>query len=339
MGETDWAQNFRFMRNTAAPITVSFDVTSNCNLRCVHCFNDSGNTAVHHDVSAAQRLEIARQIAQLHVHSVCLCGGEALCCDNLFEIMDILRPNVGSMNMVSNGYSMTAQKARQLVEHGIYLVQISVDGAYAWQHDLFRGVTGSFARATQALRYLKEAGVPQTCVSFVPNKLNFRSLPAYAQLCCELGVYSIRAMPFLPSGRGRSIGRNLMMDAQAYFEFCRSFTRLKAEYAGRLVFEWGDPLDHMRRMKMNAAHGLHTYMMEVKSNGDITGTSYLPVILGNCMRHSLKEYWDAGYKLLWANEGFTHFTEQIHAVYDLDTFEPRPYSGETILMDLMEAAK
>lgn len=173
MSETDLLENFYLMQNTAAPVTVSFDVTSKCNLRCVHCFNNSGGAAPHTDLSSLGKLEIAKQVAALHPHSVCLCGGETLCCENLLEIIDVLSPCVGKISMVSNGYAVTKEIASQLKEHGLYLVQISVDGANAWQHDTFRGVGGSFEHAVSALDFLKEAGIPQIFTSFLTLLFNY----------------------------------------------------------------------------------------------------------------------------------------------------------------------
>ncbi len=339
MNNPDPMAKFMLMRNTAGPVSVSFDITSDCNLRCVHCLNNSGASSPREDLSAAQKLDVARQIATLRPQLVCLCGGETLCCGNLLDIVDALYPHTGKIGMVSNGYALTAEKARQLKAHGVHHVQISVDGANAWQHDTFRGVAGSFDRAVNALRFLKDAGIPQTYVSLVPNKLNFRSLKEYAGLCRSLGVNTIRAMPFLPSGRGRSVGRSLMLDEQEYFEFCRALVRLKGEYAGRLEFEWGDPLDHLRRMAFNAEHGLHTYVMEIKSDGALAATPYLPIVFGSCKKQTLKEYWDAGYNRIWEDKRFTSLTEKVQNIYDLDTFEPRPYGGDNIYIGIMEGAQ
>ncbi len=324
-------------RLTHGPIMVSFDTTQLCNLRCVHCFNNSGDQPPNVDLPRAQRLDIARQIAELHPFNVCMCGGESLCCSDLFDIMDILRPHVAKLSMVSNGYLMTPEMARKLVEHGLDLAQISIDGANAWQHDSFRGVQGSFDRAVAAVRNLIAAGVSSVDVSMVPNRLNWQSLEEYAALCHDLGVQQIRLMPFLPSGRGKSVGRNLMLDEAQYFQFCRSLERLDAQYQGRPTFQWGDPIDHMRRMPLNASFGLHSYSMEIKANADLTLSTYLPVIVGNCTRHTLREYWDGGYKELWAKEELTRYTGQIRNIYDLETFEPAPYSGETITIDILEA--
>ena len=324
-------------RLTHGPIMVSFDTTQLCNLRCVHCFNNSGDQPPNPDLPREQRLDIARQIAEMHPFNVCMCGGESLCCSDLFDIMDVLRPHVGKLSMVSNGFLMTPEMARRLVEHGLDLAQISIDGANAWQHDSFRGVQGSFDRAVSAVRNLIAAGISSVDVSMVPNRLNWQSLEEYAELCHKLGVHQIRLMPFLPSGRGRSVGRNLMLDEEQYFQFCRGLERLDARYQGSPAFQWGDPIDHMRRMPFNASLGLHAYSMEIKANADLTLSTYLPVLVGNCTRHTLREYWDGGYKNLWGNEQLTWYTDQIRNIYDLETFEPAPYSGETIMIDILEA--
>lgn len=323
----------------SSPVQVSFDITSNCNLRCVHCFNDSGADAPLQDLSYEQKLDIARQLGEMRPINVCLCGGETTCSGCLFDVIDVLRPHVGKLSMVTNGYLMTPELAKNLRSHGLDMVQISIDGAYAWQHDSFRGVDGSFDRAVQAVRNLREAGFTMIDASLVPNKLNFRTMDVYAKMCCDLGIYQIRMMPFLPSGRGASIGRNLMLSEAEYFEFQRAIRRLEFEYKGRLLFQWGDPLDHMRRMPRNAQNGMDTYMMEIKTNGDLTMSTYLPVVAGNVTKHSLREYWDGGYDRIWRDERFTRYTDQIRNIYDLEEFEPQPYTGETIVIDLLEQAK
>ena len=322
----------------SGPQQISFDVTTNCNLKCVHCFNDSGSSAPFQDISVEQKKKIAQQIAAFHPVNVCLCGGEPTMSPVLFELMDILRPDVGKLSMVSNGFSMTPELAKKLVDHGLSMGQISIDGAYAWQHDSFRGVAGSYARAKNAVRYLKEAGLRQIDTSLVPNRLNMRTMPEYTAMCFELGVKEIRMMPFLPSGRGVSVGSALLPDEEEKFRFCRTVEKLKAEYDGRMAIQWGDPIDHMRRMPILAEKGNTTYVMEIKTNGDLTFTTYIPVVAGNCTKYTLQEYWEAGYKTIWKDKRYTVYSDKIRDIYDLEEFEPQPYTGETIQIDLMEGS-
>lgn len=318
------------------PVQISFDITTNCNFRCIHCFNNSGADAPSQESSPEEKLETARQIARMHPINVCLCGGEATTSPHLFEIIDALRPGVGKISMVSNGFLMTPALAQKLREHGLSLVQISLDGAYAWQHDTFRGVQGSFERAVAAIRYLRAAGMPAIDTSLVPNRLNYETMDRYAELCADIGVSQIRVMPFLPSGRGLHTGRRLMLDAEQSFEFQRSLARISHKMKGSLTVQWGDPLDHMRRNPINAKFGLRTYMMEIAADGSLPLTPYLPISAGNLRGGALEEYWAAGCDRMWGDPRFTRYTDQIHNIYDLETFEPQPYSGETITIDLLE---
>lgn len=320
------------------PQQISFDITTNCNLKCVHCFNDSGSDAPFKDICAEDKKAIAKQVAQFHPVNVCLCGGEPTLSPALFDIMDILRPEVGKISMVTNGFTMTPELAKKLMDHGLNFGQVSIDGAYAWQHDSFRGVEGSYARAKNAVRCLKEAGITKMAVSMVPNRMNMHTVWEYAKMCHELGVDEIRLMPFIPSGRAVSVGTALLPDEEEKFRFCRTLMQVKKAYAGTMEITWGDPIDHMRRMPMLAEQGNTTYIMEIKTNADLTFCTYIPVVVGNCEKHSLQEYWDAGYKNIWGNKKYTQYTDKIRDIYDLEDFEPKPYTGETITIDLIEGA-
>lgn len=333
--DKDLASNYSVMSKLTGPISVSFDITTKCNLKCVHCYNNSGNNDSVTDVSDRDILEIAKQIVELRPYNVCLCGGETLCRNNIMDIMDILKNNVGKISMVSNGYALTKDIAFMLKEHGLDHIQISLDGVNQYQHDTFRGVKGSFIRAINAIKNLKECRVERIATSLVPNKLNYGSIGKYMDLCYDLGIDTVRMMPFIPSGRGKSIGRDLMLSDIEYFHFLREVEKQIYRYADKMQIEWGDPLDHMRRMPFNAYNNLRTYCMEVKANADITVTTYLPIVVGNCKQHTLKEYWDNGYNYIWKDERVISQIEKIQNIYDFDTFEPAPYSGEKIYFDII----
>ncbi|MDU1347900.1 radical SAM/SPASM domain-containing protein [uncultured Clostridium sp.] len=324
------------MSKLSGPISVSFDITTKCNLKCVHCYNNSGAENNTNELSDEEILDVARQIAELHPLSVCLCGGETLCRKNIVDIAKILGENVGGLSMVSNGFAMTDQKIKELKVNNLQQVQISLDGINKYQHDTFRGVKGSFDRAVNAIKMLKANNISRIATSLVPNKLNYKSIEDYITLCYSLGVNSIRIMPFIPSGRGKTIGRSLILDDREYFQFVRGLLRKAKFYGDKIDVEWGDPLDHMRRMPYNAQHGINTYCMEVKANGDITVTTYLPIVVGNCKKHSLKEYWDGGYNFIWKNEEVLEYINKIQNIYDFDKFEPAPYTGEKIYIDLLK---
>lgn len=40
--DSSLSTNYSVMKNLSGPVTVSFDITTKCNLRCLHCYNNSG---------------------------------------------------------------------------------------------------------------------------------------------------------------------------------------------------------------------------------------------------------------------------------------------------------
>lgn len=312
-----------------APIMVAFDITNRCNLKCVHCFNHSGEN--DEDVlSHEDRLNIVNQIIELKPYLVCICGGETTCCNDLFEIIEKLAENIPTVNMVSNGYLIDENVVKKLKKANITNVQISLDGINSIQHDTFRGKMGSFDKAVNAIKLLRQENIP-VLTSLVPNKLNYLDAYEYFKMCSELGVNSARCMPFLPMGRGGSIGDNLILNNEEYFLFKRLLNKAVKDFPNMNI-EWGDPIDHMYRQPENANHGMDSYCMEIKSNGDIGVSAYFPIYVGNCLKHTLKEYWDAGYNKIWADTRIQTKMKEIENIEDFRKFN----SMEEINIDLVE---
>lgn len=324
----------RTYANAAWPEMVSIDVTSACNLCCAHCYNDSGD-GHRGDMDDDTLLRAGRQIAELRPMNLCLCGGEPLCRgEALFALIDIVRPAVGKVSMVSNGWALTGDVARRLKKSGVDAVQISLDGAKAWQHDTLRGALGSFDRAIAAIKHLQDAGISQISTAFLPNKLNWFSLEEYMNLCAGLGMTLIRTMPYLPSGRGRTVGRALMLEDGEYFSFCREISRLNLYYGEKIKIEWDDPLSLLFLMKRRAERGDRNIDMEIRATGHLAASTYLPIVVGDLRAHTLKEYWENGYDRLFCDERLQSVFRPVKNVYDLEKFDPLPYAGEPIALNI-----
>lgn len=314
---------------------VALNITSRCNLRCLHCYNGSGEDS-RRDMDRAALLRAADAVLTLKPFNLCLCGGEPLCCPDLLALLRHLRGRVPRISMVTNGFALDEGWARTLAEHGLSAVQVSLDGAYAWQHDSLRGAAGSFERAIKAIRALRAAGVAQVVCSILPNRLNVDSLEEYVQLCHSLGVDIIRAMPFLPSGRGRSMGRPLMLDEEGYFRFRRSLWRLSERFAGKIRIEWDDPLHVITGMPRRMGTDEKEPMVEIRADGQLALTSYLPILLGD----STGERAFAGLRQAFCaareEKRVRDYVCAIHNIYDWDALDPLPYGGESIQLHLLE---
>ena len=309
----------------AGPIMIAFDITNLCNLKCVHCFNHSGEMQID-VITHDDRMNIIKQIIEMNPYLVCICGGETTCCDDLMDIIRELSRAIPVVNMVSNGYLFDEKLVQQLKSNNISNVQISLDGINSMQHDTFRGRLGSFDRAVNAIKLLKSNNIP-VLTSLVPNKLNYNDTYEYFKFCSNLGVSSARCMPYLPMGRGgvdKGVGEKLLLNNEESYIFQRQLMKAMIDFP-MLGIEWGDPIDHMYRQPANADEGMNSYGMEIKSNGDIGVSAYFPITVGNCLKHTLKNYWDSGYNKIWSDKTIRNMMKEIKNIEDfkkLSLMEP-----------------
>ena len=302
------------MRRTVK--TVSIDVTSRCNLCCAHCYNASGGIGAC-DMSDGVLLRVAKEVIGFSPESVCLCGGEPMLRSNLTDIMDALRDSTTSVSMVSNGLLIDDDAAVSLKAHGLKAIQISLDGAYAWQHDSLRGTVGAFAAAKRAICALQKAGIEQVFASMIPNRLNYRSLDAYCSLCYALGVKTIKCMPFMPMGRGKAVGKPLILSEEDMLRFQLSLFELKERYAGLMEIEWDDPVLTARYLCERLQQGKSPLLLSISANGDVNTDVYAPVKLGNLNRDSLDTLLNKGIEDARRQGRFTEILNCLHEINDL----------------------
>ena len=301
-----------------SPTSIAIDVTSCCNFKCLHCFNESGQ-AKNDDLSDEEFFDAVRQIRDLHPISVCLCGGEPFMRFNrVVEALKILNGNVGQVNMVSNGWFATHEKLCQLKELGLKTYQVSLDGKNAFQHDNFRGVPGAFEHVVNAIKLAHAVGL-QTVVAITPNKFNHKSISDILEMCYNWGVGFVRSMPLIPMGRGAK-NQKFILSTDEYITYQTELRKAKERYQNRMMVEWGDPMDHLIRMPVNAKEGVHTYEIDIKSNGDIVPSIYFPITVGNIRNVTLQECWDNGFNLIWENPELLSLIGDIQDLHDFGKF-------------------
>jgi len=305
------------------PRLVSIDITKKCNLQCLHCYNSSGKADP--DAMDADTLRsVAKQIALMHPHTVCLCGGEPLLYAGLFDLMDILHTEAAQISLVTNGLCVTEEMAAALKEHGLDTVQISLDGAYAWQHDSLRGTAGAFDRAVCGIRRLKAAGIRQISVSMLPDRLTLArpGIPEeYVKLCCRLGVTAARFMPFISMGRGAGPGRILQADQEEMFGFQKELERLRSLYAGRIVLEWDDPVRTCRYLCRKILEEQELSALCIMNDGTVKPDIYLPVTLGNVKKSSLEDICRGVYGSRKIRAELERVLQCIHNLKDLEEMQ------------------
>lgn len=306
----------KFQMNRPSPYSIAWDVTNKCNLNCKHCFNYSGDVKKYNfenELSYDEFISVAKQIAAIKPDQCCLCGGETLLNPYIYEAIKILTEAGIITNMVSNGYFLTKEVAQKLKLVNINSVQISVDGL-GFQHDIFRNKQGAFDHAIEALINLHDANV-DTMVSFCPNRLNYQNFDMFADYIKRIAFCkTIRMMPLLPSGRGKSNFEELSLSSKEQFEFVNTIKRFAFQHQDYSI-EWGDPLEHLYLILLNRRR--YPVVMCISANGDLKVTPYIPIKVGNLRKKSIEYYWKNGYSKIFDDKRIIEIIKKVRTILDL----------------------
>jgi radical SAM protein with 4Fe4S-binding SPASM domain len=196
----------------APPQTVFWDVTSACNLRCVHCYGTSESPGPG-ELSTCEALRVIDEMAACGVEAISFSGGEPLLRKDFIDLAAHAgRQGFKSVGVATNGTLIDESMAQRLRRTGID-VQVSIDGDSAEIHDAQRGVPGAFAKALAGIRNLQQADCPiSVCTS--ATRLNIERIPAIIELMERLGVSRYRVQGLVAMGRGLDNREHLGLEPQ-----------------------------------------------------------------------------------------------------------------------------
>lgn len=183
-----YPQHFSF------PITLQFELTGACNLKCKHCYNRSGDkdNINHTFMSPDKWKELSREVVNNGgIFQCIISGGEPLLLgEDLFEIMDILHDDGTSFVVITNGMLLNKNIAKKFTKYRFFWFQISIDGATEKIHDNFRGVNGSWKNAVNGAMEITNNGIPLVIAhSVTPDNLN--QLEDMVKLSYSVGAGSL----------------------------------------------------------------------------------------------------------------------------------------------------
>lgn len=122
----------------SAPLQIYYDVTTNCNLRCKHCYTDSGS-ATSDELSLPEIQTWAHELASNGVFKISLGGGEPLCHPQWFEIIQAFLGNSISVSLSTNGLLLEHNLIAQLNELNLRTLSISMEGGDCMSYEAIRG--------------------------------------------------------------------------------------------------------------------------------------------------------------------------------------------------------
>jgi len=181
------------------PIVV-WNITRNCNLKCVHCYNDSGTGKTCNDATTEEAKAVIDDLAAFGVPSVLFSGGEPLMRHDLFGLIGYAGDKGLRTVISTNGTLITKETAKTIKDRGVSYVGISLDGI-GEINDKFRGVDGAFERAVAGIKNCQDAGV-RIGLRLTLTKRNVEDITALFDFFDTNNIERACFYHLVPSGKG-----------------------------------------------------------------------------------------------------------------------------------------
>jgi MoaA/NifB/PqqE/SkfB family radical SAM enzyme len=280
-----------------APLLVSWQITRDCDLCCLHCCTESApGKRLRDELDAAEAVNLAEEIVRNEVPYVMLCGGEPLVVPHFFMLAEALGKSGIPLKIETNGQQFDAEVANRLADLPIRSIQVSLDGD---TEEVYRRQRpgASLAKAHAACRAARAAGLPLE-VTFAPTRLNIHEVLPVIKRAHALGAFRFNTGKLMRIGTAARLWDGLEPTAAEYRAFHAVLERQSRAIGSGMELCY---------VPFSMADGLRACLDEppatmlVLPNGWVKVAAALPHICADLRRNTLAEAWDL-YRAAWRDD-------------------------------------
>ena len=184
---------------------VYLELTRACNLKCIHCLNNSG-IKQKDELTKDELLKLIKKLSSLGVQEIRFTGGEPLLFNGIYDLIKFATEEGICTSLGTNGTLITKEVAKKLKESGLKKVVVSIDGNKK-THDKIRGKK-NYQKAMHGLKYLQKNGI-NVRVNSVIMKSNMDDVIKLAKKMSRKKI-TIFIRRFISSGRGKELENNML---------------------------------------------------------------------------------------------------------------------------------
>lgn len=222
---------------TSTPLSIELHFTHKCNLKCLHCFQESSPLSDKFNLlKPVEWINVFEQIEKARVQNVTISGGEPLYYPHFSYLFSKIVNKKINYTILTNALLVNSTNAFYLSKPNVSL-SISLDGFCAVIHERIRG-KGTFDKAIENIRLLVSLGA-KVALSYTLNQYNYQTIDDYMQLAISLGVKGV-VMAFTDSiGRAKN-NEFLILSKEQRVKVLSDFERVRLLYKDRLQIDFAD---------------------------------------------------------------------------------------------------
>lgn len=279
-----------------APAMVTWQLTRDCNLACLHCCTDSApGKALPHELSREEALRIADEIIAADVPKVMIVGGEPTIVPHFFEVAEKLGRAGVLLKIETNGQDFGPADAARLKGLPIFSIQISLDGdteaVYAKQRP-----GGKLSLAHRACQAVVETGLPLE-ITYAPTRINIEEAGAVLRRAASFGAFRFNTGMLMRVGTAAKLWDRIEPSREQYAKFLRMLRHAEKQPHGTMELCFR-PWSLAR--ELTASIGRPSSTLLVLPDGKVKVSAALPYLCADLRRQPLRDAWRA-YQGAWKN--------------------------------------
>ena len=277
-------------------LTLQWHITSRCNLRCKHCYQDSYQNP---ELDLNNLLGIVTQYLELlsalnrkgHINFT---GGEPFLREDFFDLLVECKKysSLFSFGILTNGTFLNKEVVEELRILQPDFIQVSIEGDEK-THDAIRG-SGNLKMVLNALKLLSECGI-KTLVSFTAHRDNYKSFPKVVELCRKYKVFKVWIDRIVPFGSGEALKQQVLSPEEVW-----KFFVMMDKIRRQKTFPWRqNTIVEMRRSLQFLAAGNEPYrcsagesLITLLEDGIVLPCRRLPIECGNIKESTLLQIYN-----------------------------------------------
>lgn len=281
------------------PIHPVFEITSNCNLRCMHC-HANGGERLYRELDTDEAMKVIENLANVKdFRMLVFTGGEPLVRKDLFKLTRHAY-NLGFRTVIAtNATLIDREVSRKMRENGVEGVAVSIDFVDPAKHDSYRGVKGAFEKAIRGLDNVRREGL-YVQINITLSRRNVDQLKQLLNLTDRLGAHVVLLYQLMPSGRGEELIDEIL-DQDGFLQVM-DLLKESQETINPMVIPVGLPeyfayLIHKNNLNLKLAPIVFKGciagrgMFYIKPNGDVWPCPFIPINAGNLLEKTSEEIW------------------------------------------------
>ena len=214
-------KRYAFPHITGSKLSFVFlAVTRKCPLKCEHCF-EWKNLNKPETFSLAELKRIVELYQAQGVQQFHFTGGEPL--TRIKDLVPLVEFASGKSEcwVITSGFNLTAENARQLKRAGCKGISVSVDHYDPEWHNSFRGNLHAFNNAIEGIAAAKAAGLVVTMnVCATKSFIDGNHLSPYLDFAKEQAVPFVQVLE--PRSVGHYEGMNVLLD-ESHIQYLETF--------------------------------------------------------------------------------------------------------------------